>query len=151
MDRKENRERSHPRKAKPEKGVAGLPRGCSGKEATCRRRGTQVPSLGWEDERWKWQPTPVVLSGNPGKAEEPGRLQCVGSQKSQHVLAAKRQPQRAGGGDWVVPLGEEPRRMLGELDYLRRRGRKVHDAPRDRGCGFEGSQHWMVFDELEQR
>ena len=39
MDRKENRERSHPRRAKPEKGVAGLPRGCSGKEATCQRRG----------------------------------------------------------------------------------------------------------------
>ena len=70
-------------------------------------QGTQVPSLGWEDERWKWQPTPVVLSGK-SRAEEPGRLQCVGSQKSQHVLAAKRQPQRAGGGDWVVPLGEEP-------------------------------------------
>ena len=40
--------------------------------------------------------------------EEPSGLQSVGSQKSQHVLAAKRQPQRAGGGDWVVPLGEEP-------------------------------------------
>ena len=51
---------------------------------------TQVRSLGWEDP-WKreWQPTPVFLPGESPWAEEPGRLQSMGSQRVRHDKATK--------------------------------------------------------------
>ena len=72
-------------------------------------QGTQVPSLGWEDPREMEMATQSsILIWKIPWTEEPSGLQSVGSQKSQHVLVTKRRPQREGGGDWVVPLGEEP-------------------------------------------
>ena len=82
-------------------------------------QGTRVPSLGWEDPREMEMATHSSnLIWEMPWTEEPGGLQSVGSQKSQHVLATRRQPQRAGGGDGVVPLGEETPPMLGVLDFF---------------------------------
>ena len=70
---------------------------------------TWVRSLSWEYTLEKEMAThSSILIWKIPWTEEPSGLQSVGSQKSQHVLVTKRRPQREGGGDWVVPLGEEP-------------------------------------------
>ena len=76
-------------------------------------QGTRVPSLGWEDPREMEMATHSSNLIWEMPWTEPGGLQSVGWQKSQHVLATKQPPQRAGGGDGVVPLGEKPLPRVG--------------------------------------
>ena len=48
-------------------------------------RETWVQALGWEDPwRRKRQSTPVLSPGKIPWTEEPGRLQCMGSQRVGH-------------------------------------------------------------------
>ena len=48
-------------------------------------RETWVQSLGWEDPwRKAWQPTLVFSPGESPWTEEPGGLQCMGSQRVGH-------------------------------------------------------------------
>ena len=42
-----------------------------------------IPGLGGPWRR-AWQPTPVILPGEPSWTEEPGRLQSMGSQEVGH-------------------------------------------------------------------
>ena len=65
-----------------------FPGGASGKEPTCRcnrckRRGSN-PRVGKVPRRRAWQPTPVFLPGESPWTEEPGGLQCIGSQRIRH-------------------------------------------------------------------
>ena len=43
------------------------------------------PWVGKIPWRWKWQPTPVILSGKSHRPEEPGRIQLIGPQKDLHT------------------------------------------------------------------
>ena len=67
----------------------GLPRWLSSEDSACQHRSRgQVQSLG-QEIRWrrKWQPTSVFLPGKISWAEEPGRIQSTGLQKSQARLS----------------------------------------------------------------
>ena len=60
----------------------------SGKESACQcarcwRRGFN-PWVNKIPQRRKWQPTPVFLPGRAPWAEEPNRLQSIGSQRVRH-------------------------------------------------------------------
>ena len=75
MDRKKKQREVTSQKRRNRKGVAGLPGRCCGKEPMCQRRGLRFhPWVGKIPERWKWQPTPVFLSG-----KSPGQRSLVGN------------------------------------------------------------------------
>ena len=68
------------------KGYQDLPGGSSGKEPACqcRRRETQVQSLGWEDPLEKGMAThSSILAWGLPRTKEPKWLQSMGLQKSQ--------------------------------------------------------------------
>ena len=66
---------------------SGLPWWLNGKESTCQyRRHRFDPWSGKIPWRRKLQPTPAFLLGKSHGTEEPGRLQSMGSQKSQEQL-----------------------------------------------------------------
>ena len=68
-----------------------FPDGASSKESACQCRRCKRPGFGpcvgkfpW---RKQWQPAPIFLPGKIPWAEEPGRLQSMGSQKSRARLS----------------------------------------------------------------
>ena len=69
--------------------------GVSSKEPACqcrRSKETWVRSLGWEDPLEKEMSThSSILAWEIPWTEEPGRLQCAGSQRVRHDLATKQQ------------------------------------------------------------
>ena len=71
--------------------IMGFPGGSDSKESTCdwTRRLRFNPWVGKISWRRTWQPTPVFLPGEFPWTEEPGRLQCTGSQRVGHNWVSK--------------------------------------------------------------
>ena len=86
----------------------GLPRWLGGKEPACqwRRRGFH-PWAGKSPWRRKWPPTPVFLTGESPRTEEPGGLQSAGSRRVRHDWATEQQ-NGVGQGVLVDVLREAP-------------------------------------------
>ena len=60
----------------------GFPGGSDGEESTCNVGDFGlVGKIAW---RTAWQPTPVFLPEECPRTEEPGGLQCIGSQRVAH-------------------------------------------------------------------
>ena len=86
--------------------MIGFPGGASGKEPTCqcRRHGTQVWSLGWEDSLEEDMASCCsILARKSPWTEEPGRLLSMGLQRVGHDIVTKQQQTttRVGKGDSV--------------------------------------------------
>ena len=74
---------------------------------------TQIRSLVWEDHLEEEMTThSSILAWEIPQTEEPGRLQSMGSQKSQHDLATKQQQQTS----WSILRRQKL--QYGPLDYI---------------------------------
>ena len=70
--------------------ILWLPKWLSGKEPSCKAGDTgSIPWLGRSSWRRKWQLTPSILAWEVPWTEEPGGLQCMGSQRVGHDLVTK--------------------------------------------------------------
>ena len=56
-----------------------------------RMQGTWVQSLGWEDTLEKGTATYSIILAWSSWSEEPGELQCMGSQRDGHDIVTKQQ------------------------------------------------------------